>query len=88
MKIEHRFSFFKISIKKIIIKKLNTDFHFLRLEKYENWKSMANFYFLFLKLKKKKWKLNTDYQFLIFQLSEKMNDPNIHALSEPRLKMA
>ena len=68
---------------------LNKDFHFFKfqflkqqnLEKYGNWKSIVNFYFLFLKLKKKIENWTQIINFSIFS-SEKMNDPNIHALSE------
>ena len=67
---------------------LNTDFHFFKfhflkqqnLQKYENWKSIVNFYFVFLKLKKKK--IEHRLSIFHFQLWEKMNDPNIHVLSE------
>ena len=43
-------------------------------------KSIVDFYFSFLSLKK--MKLEHRFSFFIFQLSEKMNDPNIHAFEE------
>ena len=78
IKIWNRFSFFIFLCSgKIKIEHRFSFIIFLCLEKNENWKSIVDFYFSFLNLKK--MKIEHRFSFFIFQLSEKMNDPNIHA---------